>query len=266
MTKAVLNKTGVPFPEFLASFGDPSVGAVVPGDFYYASLSIGLNSSAHGLELAVSHAGLFNPAIDRRTPFAAPTANDCWTTAFITGNLTDLAGSFEDKELISVDRDSTSPHYGDVYVSWDHFTPTNTTESWVARCTPALVCTMLAGDSQPPLYGTDPYPVFTTPAVGSDGAAHFTRCNYGTATTLGPLSCRVVSTAPNGGAFGPVHDVPIFYGAGTTLPGHTAIVRFATEQFRTASIPVIAVDTSTSSNTLDFTIAACTSGSYYNFY
>src|SRR5207249_4361459 len=88
----------------------------------------------------------------------------------------------DDQQLL--DRDSTSPHYGDVYVSWDHFTATGTTESWVARCTPALVCTMLAGDSQPPLYATDPYPVFTTPAVGSDGAAHFTWCNYGTATTL----------------------------------------------------------------------------------
>src|SRR5207247_508710 len=44
------------------------------------------------------------------------------------------------------------------------------------------------------------------------------------------------------------------------------IVGFATEQFRTDSIPVIAVDTSTSSNNLYFTIAACTSGSYYNFY
>src|SRR5439155_3272813 len=87
-------------------------------------------------------------------------------------------------ELISVDRNPTSPHYGNVYVSWDHFTAAGTTESWVARCTPALVCTMLAGDSQPPLYATDPYPVFTTPAVGSDGAAHFTWCNYGTATTL----------------------------------------------------------------------------------
>ena len=266
MTKVVLNGTGVPFPEFLASFGDPSVAAGVTGNFYYASLSISLNSSANGIELAVSNAGLFNPTVDCTTPFAAPTTNNCWTTTFITGNLTDLAGSFEDKELISVDRDSTSPHYGDVYVSWDHFTATGTTESWVARCTPALVCTMLAGDSQPPLYATDPYPVFTTPAVGSDGAAHFTWCNYGTATTLGPLSCRVVSTAPNGGAFGPVHDVLSFYGAGTTLPGDTAIVGFATEQFRTDSIPVIAVDTSTSSNNLYFTIAACTSGSYYNFY
>jgi len=267
MTKVVLNRTGVRFPEFLASFGDPAVAAGVTGNFYYASLSISLNSnsSANGIELAVSNAGLFNPAVDCTTPFATPTANNCWTTTFITGNLTDLAGSFEDKELISVDRNPTSLHYGDVYVSWDHFTATGTTESWVARCTPTLACTMLAGDGQPPLYATDPYPVFTTPAVGSDGAAHFTWCNYGTATNLGPLSCRVVSTAPNGGAFGPVHDVLSFYGAGTTLPADTAIVGFATEQFRTDSIPVIAVDTSTSSNNLYFTIAACTSGNYYNF-
>src|SRR5207247_11147172 len=104
MTMVVLNGTGVPGPEFLASFVDPSVAAGVTGNFYYASLSISLNSSANGIELAVSNAGLFNPTVDCTTPFAAPTTNNCWTTTFITGNLTDLAGSFEDKELISVDR------------------------------------------------------------------------------------------------------------------------------------------------------------------
>src|SRR5207249_4361463 len=79
MTKVVLNGTGVPFPEFLASFGDPSVAAGVTGNFYYASLSISLNSSANGIELAVSNAGLFNPTVDCTTPFAAPTTNNCWT-------------------------------------------------------------------------------------------------------------------------------------------------------------------------------------------
>ena len=265
IVETVLNGTGVPFPEFLVSYGDPSIAAGVTGNFYYASLSISSNSSANGIELAVSNAGLFDPAVDCNTPLATPEVNACWTPTFITGNLTDRAGSFEDKELISVDRDASSPYYGDVYVSWDHFKPTGTTESWVARCTPALACTMIAGGGQPPLYPSDPYPVFTTPAVGSDGAVHFTWCNYGTATTLGPLSCRVRSTAANGGAFGAVHDILTFYGAGTMLPDDRAIVGFATEQFRTNSIPVIAVDTSTSSNNLYFTIAACTAGNYYNF-
>src|SRR5206468_3991229 len=89
--------------ELHAAAVDPAVAAGVTGNFYYACLSISLNSSANGIELAVSNAGLFNPTVDCTTPFAAPTTNNCWTTTFITGNLTDLAGSFEDKELISVD-------------------------------------------------------------------------------------------------------------------------------------------------------------------
>src|SRR5439155_5088257 len=75
MTKAVLNGTGVPFPEFLASFGDPSVAAGVTGNFYYASLSISLNSSANGIELAVSNAGLLTrpSTAPRRSPRRRPT-------------------------------------------------------------------------------------------------------------------------------------------------------------------------------------------------
>src|SRR5256712_10636814 len=120
--------------------------------------------------------------------------------------------------------------------------PTGTPGSWSARCTPALACTMISGGGRPPLYPPDPYPVFTTPAVGSDGAVHFTWCNYGTATTLGPLSCRVRSTAANGGAFGAGHDILTFYGARSMLPDHRAIRRFGREQLRTKSHPAIPPD------------------------
>ena len=261
----VRNATGVPFPEVLISWGDPSIVPGVNGNFYYASLAISENSSANGIELAVSNSNLFSPTANCDSNPLDPTANNCWTAALVAGNMTDFAGSFEDKELVAVDRDASSPFYGYAYVSWDHFNPTGTTESYVARCSPALACTMLAGGVLPPLSGSDPFPVFTTPTVGTDGAAHFTWCNYGTFTTLGPISCRVRSTAPLGGAFGSITDILSFEGAGTTFPGYTGIVGFATEQFRTDSIPVIAADTSQTSNNLYFTVDACTAGNYYNF-
>src|SRR5437667_9699820 len=71
--------------------------------------------------------------------------------------------------------------------------PFGATQSYLSRCTPALSCTMLAGDSLPALSGPDPYPAFTTPTVGRDGTAYLTWCNYGTAFTLGPLTCSVRS-------------------------------------------------------------------------
>ncbi len=266
----VANATGVFFPEVLISWGDPSIVPGVSGNFYYASLAISANSSANGIELAVSNSNLFSPTANcsalLSTPLVPvyPITNNCWTPTLVAGNLTDHAGSFEDKELVAVDRDASSPFYGDAYVSWDHFKPNGTTASWLARCTPALVCMMLAGGGLPPLSGSDLFPVFTTPSVGTDGAAHVTWCNYGTFTTLGPISCRVRSTAPNGGAFGLIHNVLSFEGIGTTFPTYTGLVGFATEQFRTDAIPVIAADTSQTSNNLYFTVDVCIAGNYYN--
>src|SRR3989442_12277388 len=108
---------------------------------------------------------------------------------------------------------------------------------------------MIAGGGQPRLSPSDPCPVFRPPAVGSDGAVHFTWCNYGTATTLGPLSCRVRSTAANGGAFGAGPDILTVYGARTMLPRDRAILGFATEPFRTNTTPRIPRATRTSPNT-----------------
>ncbi len=268
LEKNVANATGVPFPEVLISWGDPSIVPGVSGNFYYGSLAISANSSANGIELAVSNSNLFNPAASCSGP-AAPTfplTNPCWTATLVAGNLTNNAATFEDKDLVAVDHDPSSPYYGDAYVSWDHFNANGTTESWAARCTPSLVCTMIAGGGLPPLSGNDPFPVFTTPSVGADGAAHFTWCNYGTFTSLGPISCRVRSTATHGGALGPIYNITSFYGAGTDFPSYTGLVGFATEQFRTDAIPVIAADTSQTSNNLYFTVDLCVAGSYYNVF
>src|SRR5207245_409382 len=80
-----LNGPVVPFPDFLVSYGDPALAAGVTGNFYYASLSISSNSSANRIELSVSNAGLFDPAVDCNTPLATPEVNACWTPTFITG-------------------------------------------------------------------------------------------------------------------------------------------------------------------------------------
>ena len=273
------NGTGV--NEFMASWGDPSVVAGVNGEFFYATLLISTyvvnattfpqGSNANGIELSVSNAGLFDPSAACRTPVSDPAHNPCWDHAMVFGNLTDKAATFEDKELLAVDRNPASAFYGDVYVSWDHFIspnaqyPFGATQSYLSRCTPALSCTMLAGDSLPALSGPDPYPAFTTPTVGRDGTAYFTWCNYGTAFTLGPLTCSERSYDPAASTWSLIHHVVSFDGPGTDLPGDTALVGFATEQFRTANIPVIAADTSAISNNLYFTVDVCTTGNYYNF-
>lgn len=265
LAENVGNATGIPFPETLISWGDPSIVAGVDGNFYYASLAISENSSANGIELAMSNANLFSPTADCNSDPLTPTVNNCWTATLVAGNMSDIAGSFEDKELVAVDRDASSPFYGDAYVSWDHFNPNGTSESWVARCTPALSCTMIA-DGTNPLSENAAFAAFTTPSVGTDGAAHFAWCNFGTFTSLGPIDCQVRSTAAHGGTLGPVTRVLSFYGAGTTFPSYTGLTGFATEQFRTADIPVIAADTSQASNNLYFTVDVCSAGNYYNFY
>ena len=262
------NATGVPFPEILASWGDPSLAPGVGGNFYFATLAISLNSSANGIELAVSNANLFDAGNPCTTSIATPTANACWTATFVFGNLSDVAPTFEDKERIAVDQDPTSPYYGDVYVAWDHFLANGTSVSYLARCTPALVCTMVAGDILPALSGSNAFAAFTTPVVGSDGSVDVTWCNYGTFTSLGPITCYERSSAANGGAFGAVHEVLSFMGSGTDFPSDTGLVGFATEQFRTASIPVIAVDASGGpmDNNLYFVVDVCTSYTYFAYY
>jgi hypothetical protein len=211
------------------------------------------------------------------TSQATPWANPCWNAGLVFGNLTGFIAdgqashvptSFEDKELIAVDTDTSSAYYGDVYVTWDHFFKSGRSASFGARCTTLISCTMISGGGAPRLSGGDPFVAFTMPAVGSDGSVHVSWCNYGTPTTLGPVSCRVASSAAGGTHFGPNSTAISFEGAGTTLPDAVGLVGFATEQFRTDSLPVLAVDASggPTDGNLYFTIAVCTGPqTYYEF-
>src|SRR6266581_1235003 len=65
-------------------------------------------------------------------------------------------------------------------------------------------------------------------------------------------------------SFGPPNTILSFMGQATALPYDTITLGFATEQFRTASIPWLAADTSStpSAGNLYFTIQVCTSGVY----
>ncbi len=261
------------FDGFLASWGDPSV-AFDPANhqFYYASLAIDPFTNNNGIELAATTSAFWSNPASCVTTQATPWANPCWSASLVFGNLSGFIAngkashvptSFEDKELIAIDQDPASSYYGDIYVTWDHFYGSGLSSGFAARCTPALSCTMLSGGGAPKLTGTDPFVAFTTPAVGTDGSLHVTWCNYGTATTLGPISCRVRSSPAGGTSFGTTATVLSFEGTGTTFPNYVGLVGFATEQFRTDSVPSLAV---APSGALYFTIAACSGAqTYYEF-
>lgn len=265
---------------FLVSWGDPSVAASPDGTFYFASLAIDPATGNNGVMLAKSNAQLLSNPSSCVTPQAMPWMNPCWNTKFVFGSLTGfLSGgkahsvppTFEDKELIAVDNNPSSTTYGDAYMSWDHFNADGTSFSYLARCDESLLCTMLAGGMLPPLSGSDPFAAFTTPAVAPNGAVYVTWCNFGTFTTLGPISCRVRGSPAGGMAFGPTTDILSFDGAGTTFPNDLGLSGFATEQFRTVDIPSLAAFGSpsasgTGSNSLYFVIDACTSRDYYGFF
>lgn len=267
------------FVGFLVSWGDPSIEAAPNGAFYYASLAIDPNTGNNGIMIAESNAQLLSNPTSCVTPQNMPWTNPCWQTKFVFGSLTGflvggkashVPGTFEDKELIAVDQNPSSSFFGDVYISWDHFNPDGTSASYLARCDPSLNCAMLAGGALPALSGPDPFAGFTTPTVAPNGAVYVTWCNFGTFTTLGPISCRVRGSPAGGNAFGPIVDVLSFEGTGTTFPNYAGLMGFATEQFRTASIPSLASFGSASasgagSNSLYFVIDACTSGNYYGF-
>lgn len=253
------------FPDNLTSWGDPSVVYGSGGNFYYASLAISQDSSANGIELAVSNSNLWKPGSPCATSLANPNSNGCWSQALVFGNLSPQAGSFEDKELVAVDHDAASLYFGDAYVAWDHFYPNGTSSTYLARCTPALVCTMLSGGTLPVISGASPFVAFSTPAVGANGRVYVSWCNFGTFTTVGPVTCSETSSGPGGTSFGKIHTILSFFGPRTTFPKYTALSGFATEQFRTADIDVLAVDTSGTSNNLYFAVDLCTGGNYYGF-
>ena len=267
------------FVGFLVSWGDPSIAAAPNGAFYYATLAIDPATGNNGVMIAESNAQLLSNPTSCVTPQATPWMNPCWSTKFVYGSLTGflnghtavhVPATFEDKELIAVDRNPSSAFYGDVYMSWDHFNADGTSASYLARCDASLNCVMLAGGALPPLSGPDPFAGFTTPTVAPNGALYVTWCNFGTFTTLGPISCRVRGSAPGGTSFGATTDVLSFDGAGTTFPTNLGLSGFATEQFRTADVPSIAAfgsasATGTGSNSLYFVIDACSSRDYYGF-
>lgn len=265
---------------FLVSWGDPSIAAAPDGTFYYASLAIDPNTGNNGIMLAKSNGNLLSNPTSCVTPRAAPWTNPCWTPKFVYGSLTGFVqggkpahvpATFEDKELIAVDNNPSSSSYGDVYIAWDHFNADGTSSSYLAQCTEGLACTILAGGPMPVLSGSDLFAGFTTPAVAPNGAVYVTWCNFGTFTTLGPITCNVRASDAGGQSFGTTTTVISFEGAGTMFPNYVGLDGFATEQFRTASIPALAANgdasaTGAGANHVFFVIDLCTSRDYYGFF
>jgi hypothetical protein len=256
--------SGARYEATMVPFGDPAVAAAPGHAFYYASLAVGNNSSANGVELAVSNANLWG-ATACATALATPWYNPCWSARLVFANLSAEAGTFEDKDSIAVDRSPGSPYYGDAYVAWDHFRPDGTSQTYLARCTPTLSCTMLSGGDVPVISGPDQFVAWSTPIVGNGGAVHVSWCDLGNFTAFAPDFCRIASSSPGGTSFG-ANATVLSYGApGTELPTATYVLAYASEQFRTGSIPSVAADTSALSGHLYFAIALCTQGHLYNF-
>jgi hypothetical protein len=189
------------------------------------------------------------------------------------GKVKNAPGSFEDKELIAVDQNPSSSYYGDVYVAWDHFFPNGTSGTYAARCTPSLACTMISGGGAPMVSNPYIFVAWSTPAVAPNGSVYLSFCNYGTPTTLGPITCSVARSGAGGSAFGAPVAVLTYDGVGPganspALQNATVVQGYATEQFRTSNIPVIAVDTSSGAHAgnVYWVIALCTSSmTYYGF-
>jgi hypothetical protein len=240
------------------------VAPSIDGNFFYASLAISRSSFANGIMIAKSNSSLFNAGVACNTVSPISTANPCWNAVFVFGNLARFASTFEDKDRIAVDRNPTSPFYGSVYVAWDHFDFTGTSSTYLARCDNNLAsCSLVSGGAQPIISGDDLFPAWSTPVVDKNGNVYVTWCNFGTFTTFGPVSCRISSSPPGGTSFGPPTTILSFMGAGTTFPDFTVPLGWATETFRTFSVPSLAVDLSNRSNNLYFAIQVCVSGHYY---
>lgn len=246
----------------LVSFGDPSVVAGTDGNFFFGSLVFG-SSGGNGIMVAKSNQDLFNNTVACTTSLLSPDSNPCWKSVFVFGSLVPF-GTIEDKDLLAVDRDPASPFFGSLYVAWDHFDSSGLSSSYVARCDSSLsACQMVSGGLAPPISGQDPFVAFTTPAVDKHGNVYVTWCNYGTFTTFGPVTCKIASSGPGGTSFGPATTILSFMGPGTTLPTYTTVLGWASEQFRTTSVPTLAVDNSPASDNLYFGISLCSSGHYY---
>jgi hypothetical protein len=249
--------------------GDPSLTPTVDGNFFFATLLFDAFSPFFGnaIMIAKSNANLFDPNVPCTTDTNHIYTNACWDIRIVFGNFQFPVFSVEDKDRIAIDRDPASPFFGAAYISWDHFISTGTSSSYVARCDNDLTgCVMLSGGTQPVISGTDMFASWTTVVTGKNGNVHVAWCNFGTVITFGPVRCKISSSPPGGESFGPPVDILSYMGQGTTLPVATAIIGWATEQFRTATgIISLAADLSPKTNNLYFTTQVCTSGHYYQF-
>lgn len=256
---------------FFVNFGDPSVAASVDGNFFYSTLAVGRLPFGSAVVIAKSNSNLFNPGVSCVSSFINPTTNSCWKSVVASGIETFFPFQ-EDKPLIAVDRTPKDKFTGSVYLAWTHFDLVfGTSAIYLSRCDGELAsCILLAGGTLPPLSGTDQFADFATPAVDSKGNVYVAWCNYGTSSTFGPVVCRIRSSPPGGTAFGPPSTVLSFHGPGSALPNDQVTIGFATEQFRTFSIPYLAIDQSPPTgpaskpapSNLYFTIQVCTSGGY----
>ncbi len=246
------------------SYGDPKVISAPNGVFYFASLIIDPFNGSNGIELFVNTSNLWNPAVDCWTPFTSAWSNPCWTETIVAGNQGLGPASFEDKENLAVDWDPTSPYYGAVYVSWDHFPGNVTIQTNYARCTAALSCTILSGGGPEPVSGwANPYADWSNVAVAPNGTVFVSWCNLGTAVAFIPFNCSVAATAAGGAGYTPGGKLVVSFGGYLAPPayqGYYPINFLSTEQFRTTTIPGITA----TANGVYWVAPVCTNAGFYS--
>ena len=256
----------------VVNYGDPSVAASLDGNFFYSNLAFSLRNFVSGVVIAKSNSSLFNPNVSCVSFGPGQTLNSCWKLVLASSTLSSFPASLEDKPLIAVDHAPKDKFTGSVYIAWTHvsFAEGKSTIS-MSRCDAALAsCIPLAGGPLPPLSGNDEFADFATPSVDAAGNVYVAWCNYGTFNSYGPIVCKMRSSPPGGTGFGATSTILSFDGLGSMLPNDLVTIGFATEQFRTFSIPYLAVDQSprhgpgsmSTSGNLYFTIQVCISGRY----
>lgn len=169
---------------------DPGVAWDTKGNVFYSYIVVFFNRTFHavqGSEMAVAHS----------------TDGLNWSATFFNANVGN--GKFNDKPMIAVDTNPSSPHKNRVYVAWDNASPKNgkssdndvvleshSDDGGVTFTTPAQVSPSQGGPAA--VIGSDPF-------VGPDGTLYVAWQD-----AVNP-SIQVAASTDGGNTFGPAHMI-----------------------------------------------------------
>ncbi|HEV2415809.1 MAG TPA: sialidase family protein [Candidatus Dormibacteraeota bacterium] len=185
---------------------DPGVAWDTKGNVFYAYIVVFFNRTFHavqGSEMAVAH------STDGKT----------WSATFFNPNVGN--GKFNDKPMITVDRNPSSPHKDRVYVAWDNASPKNgkssdndvvleshSDDGGVTFSTPAQASPSQGGPAA--VIGADPF-------VGPDGTLYVAWQDG-----INP-SIQVAASTDGGDTFGGAVQIASTLGVFQVLPPAQAL-------------------------------------------